>query len=90
MKDKGTATNRKGTGSTYGGTQTPDPTAPDGYQSPSAKDKSKGGTKKPVSDDELGAAYDTPTSYGDKNKPANKSTGREGDENEIAEGSPVR
>lgn len=59
-----TTPNRGGTGSTYGGTQSPDPDAPDGYQKPQAgKDADNTDQDKST---ELGEEYNNGSSYGDK------------------------
>lgn len=59
-----TTPNRGGKGSTYGGTQSPDPDAPDGYQNPQAG-KDADNTDQDKSTD-LGEEYNEDSSYGNK------------------------
>ena len=79
--------NRGGTGSTYGGTQSPDPDAADGYQKPSEAGKA-GGSDKTQPETDLGQEYDDDSSYGSDG--GNQAKGGEGDTGNAEEGSPVR
>lgn len=86
---KGTATNRDGIGSTYAGTQTPNPKDPDGYQRPKKTaadeaDKAASEQEHPDAED-LGSEYHEPDSYGEK-KPLEESEDNDG----TAEGTPIR
>lgn len=90
---KGTATNRDGLGSTYTGTQTPDPHAPDGYQSPQKDDgKEQDKQEKPVKlpgQEPLGSEYEEGDSYGD-NPPVFPPEKKDKDDQGTAEGTPIR
>ena len=70
--------------SPYGGTQSPDPDAPDGNQNAPRRAPA---TDDPEQQTDLGAEYDSDSSYG---KP--QSGGKEGDghEGEDAAGTPIR
>ena len=86
---KGTATNNEGLGSTYSGTQSPDPNAPDAYQKPTPKQQAADENKQTEADHELGEEYDSPSSYGEKRDedgPDDTSSDKDG----VAEGSPIR
>jgi len=65
------ATDRGGIGSTYGGTQSPDPKAPDGNQKPSDRDQQvrEGKTDK---HEGLGDEYQSDSSYGADGKQPDK------------------
>lgn len=87
---KGTATNRDGMGSTYAGTQTPNPKDPDGYQQPKKTeaddaDKASPNKKHPDKED-LGSEYHEPDSYGEKKPLEETKEDNEG----TAEGTPIR
>lgn len=89
--DKGTATNRNGLGSTYAGTETPNPNDPDGYQKPAAG--AKAATNNTDTQGGLGDEYADDSSYGDKDnatltKGSPDGTGKQASGEE--EGSPIR
>ena len=88
-KDSGTAANRSGMGSTFGGTQSPDPNVPDGYQKPQAgKDAENTDQEKKTG---LGEEYADESSYGDKEASPGSSAGEKGDTGPSdARGSGVR
>lgn len=72
----GTAANRGGKGSTYGGTQSPDPDAPDGYQQPQAgKDAENTDQQK---DTTLGDEYSDDSSYGQQEPSPETAAGEKG------------
>lgn len=64
MKEKGTATNQEGTGSTYAGTQSGKNDAPDAYQKPLPDEEDNNQKKEPNST--LGDEYASDDSYGKK------------------------
>lgn len=84
-----TTPNRGGTGSTYGGTQSPDPDAPDGYQKPAAgKDADNTDQAKGT---ELGDEYDDQSSYGGQESSPDTAAGEKGEDADTdAAGSGVR
>lgn len=90
---KGTATNRDGLGSTYTGTQTPDPQAPDGYQAPPSNDEKQQDKQqeqiKLPGQEPLGSEYEEDDSYGDK-PPTFPPEKKDKDDQETAEGTPIR
>ncbi len=81
--DSGTDNNKKGgLGSTYGGTQSSDPKAPDGYQKPKGK----------MSDEStaaFGGEYADDSSYGDKEQNPDTAAGEKGSAGTDARGSGV-
>jgi hypothetical protein len=87
--NSGTSTNNDGKGSTYAGTQTPDPQAPDGYQAP-PPGKDAENTDQQASD-KLGAEYDNKSSYGNREEDPASSAGEKSEsDGDNAAGSPVR
>lgn len=85
----GTSTNKDGKGSTYAGTQSADPAAPDGYQTPRAGEDADSTDQTPP--DKLGAEYDNDSSYGDREPDPASAAGEKGTtEGDNAAGSPVR
>lgn len=87
--NKGTSTDMDGKGSTYAGTQSPDPQAPDGYQSPKTGQDAENTDQTPP--EELGAEYDNDSSYGDKESDPASAAGNKGESaGDNAAGSPVR
>ncbi len=85
----GTSADKGGKGSTYAGTQTPDPQAPDGYQAPRPGEDAESADGKAPG--KLGAEYDTRSSYGDKESDPASAAGEKGeDAGDDAAGSPVR
>jgi len=87
--ESGTSTNKDGKGSTYAGTQTPDPQAPDGYQAPRPGEDADATDQQPS--DKLGAEYDNKSSYGDReDDPASSAGGKSESDGDNAAGSPVR
>ena len=82
--DSGTDNNKKGgLGSTYGGTQSADSKAPDGYQKP----------KDEMSDEHtaaFGSEYADDSSYGDKEPNPESAAGDKGSAETDARGSGVR
>jgi hypothetical protein len=88
-QDSGTGTNRGGKGSTYGGTQSPDPDAPDGYQKPkTGEDADNTDQRKSTT---LGDEYADDSSYGKKEPSPDKAAGEKGqDAGTDAAGSGVR
>jgi len=87
--DSGTSANSSGKGSTYAGTQSPDPNAPDGYQKPQeGKDARNSDQEK---DTKLGNEYADDSSYGAKEQSPETAAGEKGDEAETdARGSGIR
>jgi len=74
--DSGTAGNRGGKGSTYGGTQSPDPDAPDGYQKPKAgEDADYTDQQKSTT---LGDEYADDSSYGNEEPSPDTAGGEKG------------
>lgn len=55
--------NKEGLGSNYGGTTSPNPNAPDGYQHADGENKPE--DKLEEKDGELGSEYDSASSYGE-------------------------
>lgn len=87
--NKGTATNKDGQGSTYAGTQSPDPNAPDAYQKPKPGKDADNTDQTPH--DKLGAEYDDDSSYGDQESdPASSASRKTETDGDNAAGSPVR
>ena len=87
--DSGTSANREGKGSTYGGTQSPDANAPDGYQ------KTQGGQDADNTDKakatKLGDEYADDSSYGQREASPDTAAGAKGNNAETdARGSGVR
>ena len=87
--DGDTPTNRAGKGSTYGGTQSPDPDAPDGYQKPQ-NGKDAGNTDQ-HKDTELGEEYSDDSSYGQQEENPGTAAGEQGTNTKTeARGSGIR
>lgn len=87
--DSGTNANHAAKGSTYGGTQSPDPDAPDGYQKPKAG-KDAGNTDQ-HKDTELGGEYTGDSSYGQQEESPGTAAGEKGNNAETdARGSGIR
>ncbi len=77
--------NQQGDGSSpYGGTQSPDPDAPDGNQNAPRKAPA---TDAPEKQTDLGSEYASDSSYGTPNSGGKEGDGRKGDD---AAGTPVR
>jgi hypothetical protein len=88
-QDSGTAANRGGKGSTYGGTQTPEPDAPDGYQNPKPGKDAKNTDQR--SRTELGEEYADDSSYGKEEDTPSTAAGEKGDSaGTDARGSAIR
>ena len=87
--DSGTSAKSSGKGSTYAGTQSPDPNAPDGYQKPQeGKDAQNSDQEK---DTHLGDEYAEDSSYGAKEKSPDTAAGEKGGDAETdARGSGIR
>jgi hypothetical protein len=76
-EDRELTPDRGGKGSVYGGTQSPDPDKPDGYQKPQAgKDAGNTDQRK---DTELGEEYDDNSSYGRPEGDPGTAAGEKGD-----------
>ncbi len=88
-KDSGTSANRSGLGSTFGGTQSPDPNAPDGYQKPQAGKDADNTDQEKATD--MGDEYADDSSYGKKEQSPEAAAGEKGDQAPSdARGSGVR
>lgn len=86
---KGTATNNEGQGSTYAGTQSPDPQAPDGYQPPRPGEDAGNTDQTPKQN--LGSEYRDDSSYGAEEQDPASSAGQKGESaGDNAAGSPIR
>jgi hypothetical protein len=70
--------NREGKGSVYGGTQSPDPDAPDGYQKPEAGADAE--TTDQHKSTDLGAEYADGSSYGQHEESPETAAGKKGDD----------
>ena len=87
--ESGTSTNNNGKGSTYAGTQSADPKAPDGYQTPRSGEDADSANQTPP--DRLGAEYHNDSSYGEKeNDPASAAGSKKESDGEDAAGTPIR
>jgi hypothetical protein len=85
----GTAADNNGKGSTYAGTQSPDPNAPDGYQTPQKGEEAENTDQTPP--ENLGEEYDNKASYGDKEQdPASAAGSKSPTDGDNAAGSPIR
>ena len=76
--DSGTAANRDGKGSTYGGTQSPDPNAPDGYQKPKPGEDAENTDQQKITD--LGDEYAGDSSYGEEEASPGTAAGEKGND----------